>query len=53
MSVIIEGKYKVIKKLGEGSFGKIFSCINNNTNEEVAVKIEEDNKTSVLSNINI
>jgi serine/threonine protein kinase len=50
MSVIIEGKYKVIKKLGEGSFGKIFSCINNNTNEEVAIKIEEDNKTSVLKN---
>jgi casein kinase 1, epsilon len=50
MSVIIEGKYKILKKIGEGAFGKIFSGINNNTNEEVAIKIEEDNNTSVLKN---
>lgn len=50
MTVIIERKYKILKKIGEGSFGKIFSGINNNTNEAVAIKIEEDNNTSVLKN---
>ncbi len=32
-------KYKVIKKLGEGSFGKIYSAININTNEKFALKM--------------
>ena len=50
MTVIIDGKYKILKKLGEGSFGKIFSGINNNTKEEVAIKIEQDNDSSVLKN---
>ena len=31
MTVIIDGKYKILKKIGEGSFGKIFTGINNNT----------------------
>ena len=50
MTVIIDGKYKILKKLGEGSFGKIFSGINNNTKEEVAIKIEQDSNLSVLKN---
>jgi len=50
MTVIIDGKYKILKKLGEGSFGKIFSGINNNTKEEVAIKIEQDSSSSVLKN---
>lgn len=50
MTVIIDGKYKILKKLGEGSFGKIFSGINNNTKEEVAIKIEQDSNSSVLKN---
>ena len=32
-------KYKAIKKLGEGSFGKIYSAININTNEKFALKM--------------
>jgi serine/threonine protein kinase len=32
-------KYKPIKKLGEGSFGKIYSSININTNEKFALKM--------------
>jgi serine/threonine protein kinase len=31
-------KYKVIKKLGEGAYGTVMKCVNNNTNEVVAIK---------------
>jgi male germ cell-associated kinase len=31
-------KYKVLKVLGEGTFGVVSKCINNETNEVVAVK---------------
>lgn len=48
--MIIDGKYKILKKIGEGSFGKIFTGINNNTKEEVAIKIEQDSNSSVLKN---
>lgn len=33
-------KYKPEKKIGEGSFGKIYSAININTNENFALKME-------------
>lgn len=33
-------KYKPEKKIGEGSFGKIYSAININTNESFALKME-------------
>jgi serine/threonine protein kinase len=32
-------KYKPEKKIGEGSFGKIYSSININTNEKFALKM--------------
>ena len=32
-------KYKVKKKLGEGSFGKIYTSYDINTKEEFAVKL--------------
>jgi serine/threonine protein kinase len=38
------GKYKMGKKLGEGAFGQVFVAKDNNTGEEVAVKVE-DNRT--------
>ena len=36
---IFFGKYKPEKKLGEGSFGKIYSAFNINTNEKYALKL--------------
>ena len=36
-------KYKPIKKLGEGSCGKIYSAININTNEKFALKTVKNN----------
>lgn len=32
-------KYKVVKKLGEGSFGKIYSASNINTQQKFALKM--------------
>ena len=35
----VGGKYKIISKLGEGSFGEIFQGKNIKTGEDVAVKL--------------
>ena len=48
MSLVVEGKYKITSKLGEGSFGKIFKGINVNTKEEIAIKIEKSTESSLL-----
>jgi len=48
MSLIVEGKYKVLSKIGEGSFGKIFRGLNVNSNDEVAIKIEKSSESSQL-----
>jgi len=37
---IFFSKYKPEKKIGEGSFGKIYSAININSNENFALKME-------------
>lgn len=50
VALIVEGKYRLDKKIGEGAFGKIFSGINRNTNEKVAVKIEQTSPLSPLQN---
>ncbi len=39
-SKIYFSKYQPIKKIGEGSFGKIYSAVNINTNEQYALKME-------------
>ena len=45
MSIIIGNKYKILKQIGQGSFGKIFIGENIITNEQIAIKIDElDNK---------
>lgn len=40
MEIRVAGKYRICKKLGEGSFGQIFSGQNIKSNEEVAIKLE-------------
>jgi serine/threonine protein kinase len=46
--IIIGKKYKIIKEIGEGSFGKIFKSLNIFTNEFVAIKIEKKREKSLL-----
>lgn len=48
MDVIISKKYKIIKLIGEGSFGKIFEVKNLFTNELLAIKIEKKNEKNIL-----
>lgn len=48
MSLVVEGKYKITSKLGEGSFGKIFKGVNVNSKEEIAIKIEKSTESSLL-----
>jgi casein kinase 1 len=40
-TLTIAGKYRVGSKIGNGSFGDIFIGVNSQTNEEVAIKLEE------------
>jgi serine/threonine protein kinase len=37
---VIFNKYKIEKKIGEGSFGKIYSALNIITGEQCALKFE-------------
>jgi serine/threonine protein kinase len=39
MELRVGGKYKFLKKLGNGAFGDIYSGINIKTSEEVAIKL--------------
>ena len=36
-------KYRPVKKLGEGSFGKIYSAVNINNNQKFALKMVNNN----------
>lgn len=38
--LLISGKYKIVRKLGAGSFGDIYMAVHVQTGEEVAVKME-------------
>ena len=40
MEARVANKYKIIKKIGSGSFGEIFLGINVLTNEQIAMKLE-------------
>ncbi len=42
-NMIINNKYIIIKKIGEGKFGKIFLSKNKYTNEKVAIKLDTNN----------
>jgi serine/threonine protein kinase len=51
---IINKKYKIINKIGEGSFGLIYKGQNIRTNEYVAIKIEPiENELKLLKNESI
>lgn len=41
---LIYGKYKIIEKIGQGSFGQVYSAVNINDNEMVALKLENRNQ---------
>ena len=36
--------YEIVEKLGNGTFGQVFKCIDLNTNKEVAIKILKNKK---------
>uniref|UniRef100_A0A8C5Z5K5 Protein kinase domain-containing protein n=1 Tax=Marmota marmota marmota TaxID=9994 RepID=A0A8C5Z5K5_MARMA len=38
--VVVGGKYKLVQKIGYGTFGDIYLAFNINTGQEVAVKVE-------------
>ncbi len=46
--IVFFNKYKPIKKLGEGSFGKIYLANNINTNDKYAIKLENRNSPKLL-----
>ena len=41
MEVEINNKYRLSTKIGRGAFGEVFVAIDIDTNEEVAVKLED------------
>eukprot|EP01114_Cavostelium_apophysatum_P015227 TRINITY_DN4106_c0_g1_i2.p1 TRINITY_DN4106_c0_g1~~TRINITY_DN4106_c0_g1_i2.p1 ORF type:complete len:567 (-),score=148.48 TRINITY_DN4106_c0_g1_i2:93-1793(-) len=46
---IIKGRWKILKKIGQGAFGEIYQAKNILTNEMVAIKVERvDSKKQVL-----
>jgi len=51
MTCIINKKYKLLDKIGEGSFGSIYKAHNIRTEEYVAIKVEPiENATKLLKN---
>ena len=48
---MINNKYRLLNKIGEGSFGSIYKAENYRTREEVAIKVESiSNGTTLLKN---
>ena len=56
---ILGGKYQIVRKIGSGSFGEIYSAVNIETNEEVGIKFEHEDsdhpqlhhESHILSNL--
>jgi casein kinase 1 epsilon len=38
------GKFKALSKIGGGSFGKVYLCLNESSGQKIALKIEKKNK---------
>jgi serine/threonine protein kinase len=53
MEIIIYKKYRLMEKIGEGSFGNIYKGENIRTRENVAIKVEPIGKNSLLKNESI
>ena len=52
--MLINNKYKIIEKIGSGTFGNIYKGENIRTNEKVAIKVEPiSNETKLLKNESI
>ena len=47
--VRINGVWNVLKMIGAGSFGQVFTAINMETNELAAIKMEESKKNEQLA----
>ena len=47
--MLINDRYKLLKRIGSGAFGLIFSAKNVNTNEIVAIKLEPTAQTDTLT----
>lgn len=46
---VLKGRWKLIKKIGQGAFGEIYNGTDTTTQDPVAVKLERwDNKKAVL-----
>jgi len=43
MKINNKSNFSIINKIGEGAFGLVYECIENNTNEICCIKIEKDN----------
>jgi len=50
-ATIAGGKYELLKKLGEGCFGEVYLAKNTESNEEVAVKLEEFQEGTALGQL--
>ena len=47
MSSKLGNKYKIIKKIGQGAFGKVYKGLHKETNEYVAIKIEKKTEDTI------
>ena len=47
MSFKLDNEYKIIKKIGEGAFGKVYKGLHRKTKEYVAIKIEKKTENTI------
>ena len=47
MSFELDNRYKIIKKIGEGAFGKVYKGMHRETKDFVAIKIEKKTESTI------